>query len=171
MKKLIAGVVVAAALGAVPVPARAEISLAVIDVQRVVTESDKGKEALAKLKKLQDGKIEEGRNLQVQLDGLKDQYSKQRFTLTEEKLEELSKQIEEGTIAMKRFQDDAQRQLDDARRRQLGALEESIMPVIDRIGKERGVTLIFNKFQSGLVFADQSVDITDEVIRQFNLSQ
>jgi Skp family chaperone for outer membrane proteins len=28
--------------------------------------------------------------------------------------------------------------------------------------------LIFNKFQSGLVFADESLDITDQVLRRFN---
>jgi Skp family chaperone for outer membrane proteins len=39
------------------------------------------------------------------------------------------------------------------------------------VGREQGLTLIFNKFQSGLVYADQSVDITDDVIRRFNLSQ
>ena len=42
------------------------------------------------------------------------------------------------------------------------------MPIIDQIGKEQGLTLIFNKFQSGLVYADDTVDITDEVIRRFN---
>ena len=45
------------------------------------------------------------------------------------------------------------------------------MPVIETVGQERGLTLIFNKFQSGLVFADQGVDITDEVIRRFNTTQ
>jgi hypothetical protein len=28
--------------------------------------------------------------------------------------------------------------------------------------------MIFNKFQSGLVFADDAADVTDEVLRRFN---
>jgi outer membrane protein len=146
----------------------AQSTIAVIDVQRVVTESDPGKEALAGLKVLQDQKIEEGRGLQQELDALRDQLNKQQFTLSEEKLEELGKQIQSKGIALQRFQDDAQRELDEARRKVLSGLEERIMPIIDDVGKEKGLSLIFNKFQSGLVYAAESVDITDEVIRRFN---
>lgn len=160
-------VVLAAALPA----AAQQINIAVIDVQRVVTESDPGKEALQKLKLLQDGKIDEGRALQQQLSTMQEQMSKQRFTLSEERLAELSKQMEDGQIALQRFQDDAERELDEARRRELGGLEGRIIPVINEIGAERGFTLIFNKFQSGLVYADDTVDITDDVILRFNTRQ
>ncbi len=142
-----------------------------IDVQRVVTESDPGKQALQKLKELQDAKIDEGRALQQQLSTLQEQMSKQRFTLSEERLADLSKQLEDGQIALQRFQDDAERELDEARRRELGGLEGRIIPVINEIGAERGFTLIFNKFQSGLVYADDTVDITDDVILRFNTRQ
>jgi len=163
----IVGLVLAAALPA----AAQQVSIAVIDVQRVVTESDPGKEALQKLKLLQDAKIDEGRSLQQNLTTLQDQMAKQRFTLSEERLAELNKQLEDGQIALQRFQDDAERELDEARRRELGGLEGRIIPVINDIGKERGFTLIFNKFQSGLVYADDTVDITDDVIRRFNTTQ
>ena len=166
---LLLGVV--AVLLTVALPAAAQVNIAVIDVQRVVTESDPGKEALQKLKQLQDAKIDEGRALQQQLSGLQEQMSKQRFTLSEERLADLSKQLEDGQIALQRFQDDAERELDEARRRELGGLEGRIIPVINEIGAERGFTLIFNKFQSGLVYADDTVDITDDVILRFNTRQ
>ena len=83
----------------------------------------------------------------------------------------MSGQVESRTIALQRFEDDATRELDEARRTALGRLEERIMPVIDEVGRERGLTLIFNKYQSGLVYADEAVDITDDVIRRFNTVQ
>jgi Skp family chaperone for outer membrane proteins len=156
---------------AAAVPAAAQLNVAVIDVQRVVTESDPGKQAMQKLKELQDGKIDEGRALQQELATMQEQMSKQRFTLSEDRLTELSKQMEDKQIALQRFQDDAERELDEARRRELGGLEGRIIPVINEIGKERGFTLIFNKFQSGLVYADDAVDITDDVILRFNTTQ
>ena len=155
----------------VVLPAMAEVNIAVIDVQRVVTESDPGKEAFQKLKPLQDAKIDAGRTLQQELAALREQMSKQRFTLSEARLGEMSKQIEDGQIALQRFQDDAERELDEARRRELGGLEGRIIPVINQVGGERGQTLVFNKFQSGLVYADDAVDITDDVIRRFNTTQ
>ena len=157
---------------AVALPAAAQqLNIAVIDVQRVVTESDPGKEALQKLKELQDAKIDEGRALQQELTSMQEQMSKQRFTLSEERLAEINKQMEDMQIALQRFQDDAERELDEARRRELGGLEGRIIPVINEIGVERGLTLIFNKFQSGLVYADDTVDITDDVILRFNTRQ
>ncbi len=149
----------------------AETKIAVIDVERVVRDSDPGKGSLQKLKELQDAKVEEGRALQASLDELKDRFNKQRFTLTDDKLEELSKEIEDKNIALKRYQDDAQRALDEARRKALDGLEAKIMPIITQLGTEQGYTLIFNKFQSGLVYASETVDITDEVIRRFNTAQ
>jgi len=149
----------------------AQIKIAVIDVQRVVTESDAGKESLGKLKALQDSKIAEGQGLQQELDSLKEQLSKQRFTLSDGKIEAMGKTIQDKGIELKRFQDDAQRELDDARRKALGGLEQRILPVINTVGKEKGMTLIFNKFQSGLVYADETIDITNEVIRRFNTAQ
>jgi len=153
------------------IPAVAQTKVAVIDVQRVVSESDPGKEALQKLAGLRDAKAQEGQGLQQELQALRDQFSKQQFTLSEEKLEELQKQIQDKGIALQRFQDDATRELEEARTRELGRLEQQIMPIINEIGQERGLTLIFNKFQSGLVYADDTVDITDEVIRRFNTRQ
>jgi outer membrane protein len=159
------------ALAALALPAAAQTSLAVIDVQRVVTDSDPGKESLQRLRTLQDEKIAEGRTLQTELEGLREQLNKQRLTLSEQKLAEMSGQIEDKTIALQRFEDDAKRSLEEARRTALGRLEEQIMPIINQIGKERGFTLIFNKFQSGLVYADETVDITDDVIRRFNTAE
>lgn len=170
MKKSVVCVMAAALVLAFVAPAAAQ-NLAVIDVQRVVTESDPGKDALNRLRTLQEEKIAEGQNLQQELDALRDQFTKQRFTLAEDKLEELNGQIEDRTIALQRFEDDAKRALEEARRTYLGRLEESIMPIINEVGKERGFTLIFNKFQSGLVYADEAVDITDDVIRRFNTVQ
>lgn len=160
------------ALTALALPAAAQATVAVIDVQRVVTDSDPGKESLQRLMTLQNEKIEEGRNLQTELTALREQFNKQRLTLSEQKLEEMTGQIEDKTIALQRFEDDAKRSIEEARRTALGRLEQQIMPIINEIGKDRGLTLIFNKFQdSGIIYADDAIDITDEVIRRFNTAE
>jgi outer membrane protein len=162
---------VAALVMAAALPAAAQSKVAVIDVQRVVAESDPGKQAIQKLKAVSDAKVQEGQVMQQEMATLRDQINKQRFTVSEERLAEMNKDLEDKTISIRRFEDDAKRELEDARRRELGGLEEQILPIINQIGQERGITLIFNKFQSGLVYADEAVDITDEVIRQFNTAQ
>jgi len=156
---------------ALTLPAAAQSNVAVIDVQRVVTESDPGKEVMQKLRVLSDAKAQEGQTLQQDMAALQDQFNKQRFTVSEQRQAEMSKEIEDKQIAIRRFQDDAQRELQEAQRRELGGLEERILPIINQVGQAQGYTLIFNKFQSGLVYADETVDITDQVITMFNTAQ
>jgi outer membrane protein len=170
VSKVLAATILALVIAAA-LPAAAQSKVAVIDVQRVVTESDPGKEAIQKLKAISDAKVQEGQSLQQEAATLQEQFNKQRFTVSEERLAAMTKELEDKTIAIRRFEDDAKRELDEARRRELGGLEQRILPIIDQIGKERGYTLIFNKFQSGLVYADETVDITDDVITRFNTSQ
>ena len=61
---------------AVAMPAAAQAKIAVIDVQRVVTESDPGKEVMQKLRVLSDAKAQEGQALQQQMATLQDQFTK-----------------------------------------------------------------------------------------------
>ena len=156
---------------AMAMPAAAQAKIAVIDVQRVVTESDPGKEVMQKLRVLSDAKAQEGQALQQKMAALQDQFNKQRFTVSEQRQAEMSKEIEDIQIEIRRFQDDAQRELQEAQRRELGGLEERILPIINQVGVTEGYTLIFNKFQSGLVYADEAVDVTDRVIQMFNTAQ
>ena len=170
-RSMIRTAAVAALVMVAALPAAAQSKVAVIDVQRVVAESDPGKEAIQKLKAISDAKIQEGQAMQQEMATLQDQYNKQRFTVSEERMAEMAKELEDKNIAIRRFEDDAKRELEEVRRRELGGLEERILPIINQIGMEEGITLIFNKFQSGLVYADEAVDITDDVIRRFNTAQ
>ncbi len=158
-------------VAAAALPAVAQTKIAVIDVQRVVSESDPGKEVMQRLKALTDAKSQEGQALQQKFATLQDQFNKQRFTVSESRQAEMSKEIEDQQILIRRFQDDAQREVQEAQRRELGSLEERILPIINVVGQEQGFILIFNKFQSGLVYADEAIDITDDVIRRFNTAQ
>ena len=170
-RSIIRGAFLVVLVAAAALPAAAQTKIAVIDVQRVVSESDPGKEVMLRLKGLTDAKSQEGQALQQTFATLQDQFNKQRFTVSEARQAEMSKEIEDQQIAIRRFQDDAQREVQEAQRRELGALEERILPIINTVGQEQGFSLIFNKFQSGLVYADEALDITDDVIRRFNTIQ
>jgi outer membrane protein len=165
-------IVAVMAVAALTAPAWAQeapkLSVAVIDVQVLVQDSTAGKEAQARLGKLRDEKTAQGKKLQEERDGLTKQLETQRATLTDAKVAELQKQIEDKDISLRRFADDAQQQVQEATRKELAKLEKKIMPIINEIGREKKYTLIFNKFQAGLVFADEAVDITDEVLKRFN---
>jgi outer membrane protein len=167
---ILAGFVAAAALAQTEAaPAAAHpAKIAVINVERLVQESALGKEAFARVKKLNDQKKDEADKLAKELRDMEQKLADQGASLTDDKREQLQKAYQEKAIAFKRFNDDAQRVLEEAQKKELEQLEKRVLPVIQQVGKEKGFTMIFNKFQSGLVYADEGVDVTDDVLKRFN---
>lgn len=167
MKKFVITMAVAALAApmfAQTTPAR----VAVIDVQKVLTQSTSGKAAYEKLKKMQDDRMAKAQQMDEELRKLDSDINTKKISLSDDKLAEMQKQLADKRVAMQRFAQDADREITEARDRELAALETKIKPVIDSIGKEMGLAAIFNKFESGLVYASDAIDITDTVIKRFN---
>jgi outer membrane protein len=167
MKKFL--VTVAMAALAMPVLAQnAQGRVAVIDVQKVLTQSTAGKAAYEKLKKMQDDRVAKAKAMDDELRKLDADIAAKRISLSEDKLADMQKQLADKRINMQRYAQDADREIGEARDRELQALEAKIKPVIDALGKEMGLAAIFNKFESGLVYASEAIDITDTVVKRFN---
>jgi outer membrane protein len=150
-------------------PATAGGKIGVIEVQKIVQESAVGKESLARVQKVQQAKQEELARRQKELRDMEQKIQEQGKSLSEDAMEKLQKDYQAKALDLKRFQDDAQRELEESQRKELGDLEKRIMPVITEVAREQGYALVFNKFNSGLLFADdKSVDLTDAVITKFN---
>jgi outer membrane protein len=167
MKKFLVTMAVAALatpMFAQNTPAR----VAVIDVQKVLTQSTTGKAAYEKLKAMQEERVAKAKQLDEDARKLDAEINTKRISLSEDKLSEMQKQLADKRIAIQRFAQDADREIGEARDRELQALEARIKPVIDGIGKEMGLAAIFNKFESGLVYASDAIDITETVIQRFN---
>lgn len=167
------------ALAAAPiVPARAQqaaapapggaIKIAVIDTEKILLGSNTGKKALADLKKLQEAKETEGRTKQQEIKDLQAKLTDGRLSLSQDKLTEMEKQLEEKVIQLRRFQEDANAELGKRRDQVLAQIDQKVMPVINQVGKEMGYTLIFRKFESGLIYADEAVDITGAIIQRLD---
>ncbi len=144
------------------------LKVAVINTEQILVESQTGKKAIAELKRLQDAKEAELKSKEQEIRDLQTKLNEGRLSLAQDKIEELQKQMEEKTIAGRRLQDDANRELGKKRDELLGGVDQKVMPLINQIGKEMGYTLIFRKFESGLIYADEAVDITKLVITRLD---
>lgn len=162
----------AAVLGlALLAPAAAQqqiIKVAVIDTEKILLSSQAGKKAVADLKKLQEQKEGEIKSKAQELRELQTRISEGRLSLAQDKLAEMTKQYEEKEIALRRAQDDATRELTKKRDEMLAAIDQRVMPVINQAGKDMGYTLIFRKFESGLIYADDAIDITSSIIQRLD---
>ena len=168
MKKLLISVAALALATPMFAQSAAPSRVAVIDVQKVLTQSSAGKTAYERLKKMQDERIARAQKMDDEIKTLENDLNTKKMSLSEEKVNDITKQISDKKIAEQRYAQDADREVGEARDRELQALEAKIKPVIDQIGKEMGLAMIFNKFESGLVYASDAIDITEMVIKRFN---
>ncbi len=64
--------------------------------------------------------------------------------------------------------DDANREYTKMRDAELAKIDARVMPVINVVAKEGGYNLVFRKFESGLIYADDAMDITNTVIAKLD---
>jgi len=149
----------------------ADMKIAIIDTERILLTSETGKKALEELRTLQASKEEQGKTMQNELEGLRDRLTEGRLSLSEDRIAEMEKEMEDKAIALRRFQDDANRDLNKKRDEILARVDRAVMPIINTYGQEGAYDLIFRKFESGLIYANEAVDVTDEIIQRLDSGQ
>ena len=155
---------VSAATGA---PGAASGGIGVINSQRLALESAPGKEAYGRLKKLSDQKKEELDKVEKEARDLVQKLNDQGQSMPPDKREALEKQADDKQKAWKRMQEDAQRDLQEAERKEMGALENRIGPIVKDYFKEKHYALVLDA-RAGIIYADEVVDLTDDVLKRIN---
>ncbi len=149
----------------------APATFAVIDTEKILLSSAAGKNALAGLKKLQEQLEAEAARRAQEIKDLQSKIADGQQSLPQNQLAQMKKELEDKEASLRRFQDDSKRDLDKKRDAILAAIDDKVMPVITQIGKERGYGAIFRKFESGLIYANDALDITELVIQRLDAAR
>lgn len=142
--------------------------IAFIVLQRVVAESNEGKQASARVQALQQKKVAELNEKQKAAQGLQEKLDKSGAVMSEAARADLTKQVERANVDLQRATQDAQQEMQELQNQLQEEFQRRVAPVIEAVGKEKGLHFIFNGPDSGLVYGDASLDITAEVIKKFD---
>jgi Skp family chaperone for outer membrane proteins len=176
MKRVVLSIVTAglATLASAQTPAAAAPSagptamqVVVLNSQKLALESAPGKEAYGRLKKLADQRKDELDRLEKEARDLVQKLNDQGGSMPEDKRDALAKQADDKQKAWKRMQEDAQRDLQEAERKEMTALESRIAPIVNEYFKEKRYALVLDS-RSGIVYRDDLVDVTDDVLKRVN---
>ncbi len=158
----------ASILAGIPLAAQEVVpgKVGVFDADRVMAESQPGQQALALFNQLRDQRVAE---LQVQQDQI-NTLQQQAITVPPGSPDavRLQREVENSMLRLERLQQDVQQELGLRQNELTAEITQMIGDIIDVIGEEEGYTLIFNAIQSGLVYLDPTLDITDEIIQRVN---
>jgi len=147
----------------------ASAGVAIIDAQRLALESAPGKEAYGRLQKLAAQKKDDLDKVEKDARDLVQKLSDQGSSMPADKLEALQKQADDKQKAWKRMQEDSQKDLQEAERKEMAALENRIGPIVKEYFRERHYSLVLHT-RAGILYADEAINVTDEVLKRINTS-
>ncbi len=168
MKKYVL-VFAAAFLFLMPLTALSQaLNLAYVDLQRVMAESEKGKEAMNTLKAEADRLKKSLDVKQEELQRLKDALEKQGAMITPEARAEKDKQYQAKVKDYQRLANDYQAELQQKDQEFTRKILKELEELIKGVGEREKYSFIFERSQAGLLYAAPVLDITSRVITLLN---
>ena len=169
--------IISLALGmAILVPlsfAQQTIKIGVINSGEVLQRSVEGKSILARLEERNKADQTKLANMDEDIRQLENKLTTQRLTLTNEVLMNMSSDLDKKRTDRKRFAEDSSRDFSELQARLFDKLQSEVMPIIEQLGKEMNLEVIFDASarQSGIIYFSATVDLTAEVIKRYDASK
>lgn len=148
----------------------AETKLGSVDIQKVLLISDAGKEAKEQLS-LKAAKYQAEVNAkEEELKKMSGELEKQSVLLSETARGAKEKDFMQKRKEFERLKKDAQDDLQAKNDELTNKIVEEIIRLIQDYGRKNGFTFILVKNES-MIFIDDKVDLTDEILKQFNAAR
>lgn len=170
MKKYLCLLPAIAALYFLPVSAiGADVAkFGVVDLQRCITESKEGIKVFLELRKKKDAMQEKLDHKQNELLGLREELDKQSMMFSIDAKEDKKKDFERMGREFKFLYEDLSEEMRKAETEARAEILNQLEEVVGDIGKRDNYLLIFERRSSGIMFLDNKIDITDEVIKAYD---
>ena len=171
MKRNLAALLAFAIAAFLPFQVRAQapaLKIAYLDIQKVMLESEKGKEAKKSLTDEYEKRKKEITQRQDEVQKLKDAIEKQTATITPEARAAKEKDYQNKVKDYQRVQTDYQTELQQKDQEMTQKILKDLEGIVRGIGETEKYTLILEKNQPVILYASPSIDITDKVIAQYN---
>lgn len=141
---------------------------AFVNIQRIAAESAAGKTLAGKVQALNQQKVNELNEKNKALQGSQQKLESGGSVLSPTAIAQLQKEIERQQVDIQRFTEDAQQDVTNLQTQLQEEFQVRLSPIIQQVATERGLHMLFSVVDSGLVWADPSLDITPEVIQKFD---
>jgi outer membrane protein len=150
----------------VAAPARADLKLAYVDVQRALNECEAGKTAKAEFRVKVEGVERKLQEQQNEVGSLKDELEKKGMLMKPEQRQSLQDEYINKAKNFERNYKDSKDDLERKDQEMTGKIIHDLAEVIRDVGEKNGYTMVMEK--GSILWGTPSVDITDQVIRTYN---
>src|SRR5436305_11008573 len=142
----------------------------VISVQGAIVGTKDGQKASQELDTKFAPKKKEFDTRQSELGQLQDQYNKGGTLISDDKRNQLARDIDEKKKRLERDMQDAQEELNGEQQRLLQSLGQRMMAVIEKYAKDNGFTLILDVSSPNtpVLYASSGIDITSDIVSLYD---
>lgn len=141
-----------------------------VNLQRAILEVEEGKRAKESLKKTFEAKKKMIKAEEGKLIKLRDEIRAEASVKTDAALRQRALAYEKKRYELQEQLLKEQQELQLLEQKELAGITEKMRKVVDQIGKDGGYTLILELQDARLLYAKQHLDLTNEVIRKYNLN-
>jgi outer membrane protein len=153
------------------VMAEEAIKIGFVDMQMALNESAEGKRALSELKSLMEEKRTSLQQQKEIIDQKKEELDNQGLLLNETTRSEREEEIRRLERDHSRRFSDTKEELSGLEAKYTGRIRTELLQVINALGKENSYLLVLEKQFSAILYAPDSIDMTDIVIKRYDESK
>jgi outer membrane protein len=153
-------------IGAAPRVARAQQKIAYVDLQRALNEVEEGKAAKANLKSEFDKKQKLLDDRKAEFDKLRADFEKQASVMSEETRRDKQGDLEKKGMELQSLFVQMQKDLSEREREATKGIFEKMHGLVREIADTEGLAMVITG--EALVYAQPSLDVTNELVRKYN---
>ncbi|MGB6865521.1 MAG: OmpH family outer membrane protein [Candidatus Aminicenantaceae bacterium] len=147
------------------------IKIGVVNSQDVLERSAEGKRVMAQIQDKDKQNQDRLGTLDDEIRNLETRINTQRLTLTNEAMLQLSSDLEKKRTERKRFGEDSLREMQEFTGRLFQRVQTELLPIIEQVGKDKSLDVIFDLARSGAIYFNPTIDLTQEVITRYDASK
>jgi outer membrane protein len=148
--------------------ADAQVKIGVVDLQRAINETEDGRQAKRRLKKLFDERQQSLDAKQQQLKAQKESLERQQDVLSEDALRKKAEKFQTEVMELQQEYMQYQQELAAKEQELTSVILEKMQGILRRIGQTDGYTLIIEANEGGVVWVPANLDLTDVLIQRYN---
>jgi len=146
----------------------ADTKVAVFDMQKALDDSDAGKSAVENMKKEYQELQKEIDAKSLELKKMQDEINAQSAILSDDakqaKMDEYQKKLKD----LQRIIKDANDEFKKKEQTLVAKIAGELRDVVEKMGKELGYSIIFEKREAGVLYNSDAADITKLVVERYN---
>ena len=144
--------------------------VAYIDLQFIASNSAEGKAATAKIQDWVKKKQAELADMDKKLQDLRNKHAQGAGVMSDQARSTLEKEIEKLARELQFAQQDAQADQQELTQNLQNEFQTRLQPVVDQVANERGLHMVFSIVDSGAIWVNRGLDITQDVMKRLDAS-